>query len=416
MHPGQWTVLKSKAKFKVLACGRRWGKTLLASCVALDVALRGGQVWWVAPDYPLAKKGWNMLVKMAKQMPGCRVVLGERMIITPTGGFVQCKSAVNPGSLVGEGLDLVVVDECADVAEEAWIEGLYPTLTDRDGDAMLIGTPKGRNWFYKLWHAAASGDPAFEGWEAFQMATGTNPFIPQHRLAMAERYLSKRVWDQEYMARFVSFEGRVYDTFDPDGPMVFDKLDRSRYKTYFGGIDVGFTNPTAMVVAGEDDDGRLDCIEERYERRLRPQQIIDLVVEMTEEYDITQWWVDPAKADIIAELQDLDLPVEAAPSTSGGQESRVQWEVRLTSGRLENPDGPTLRFYKPGMPETIKEHDEYRYPKIRTGAPLTEKPLKVNDHSCNAVQYMVHGLHRWYGFGDNDFIVSGEREAHRLPG
>jgi len=82
---------------------------------------------------------------------GAEVRKVDRQIILPMGGEVTVRSADDPDSLRGEGLDFVVMDECAFMQENAWIEALRPALSDRQGRAMFISTPKGRNWFWRIW-------------------------------------------------------------------------------------------------------------------------------------------------------------------------------------------------------------------------------------------------------------------------
>lgn len=395
----------------MLACGRRWGKTLLGACLCLAKALEGGTVWWVAPDFPRARIAWRMMEKLSAQIPGAIIHRGEAIIVMPGGGYVQLKSAVNPDSLRGEGLHLVVLDECADIAEVAWTEALRPALSDFRGQALFIGTPKGRNWFYYLWQAART----LEDWESFQMPTSSNPHIPRRELASAEQELPRRTWQQEYLAKFVTFEGRVYEVFDPDGPWVFNVMPEGPYKEHFGGIDFGFRNPTAMVVGGEDHDGRIDVVDEVYGTRLGNQDVVDLCRQMTDRYKVRQWWADPAQPAMIKDLQDAGLPVEACPRSSGGQASVVSWEVRLVAGLLEEmregQPAPALRFHT-RCAESIREHDGYRYPsKARAESVEGEQPLKKDDHSCNAVQYMIHGMSEWYGWDAEGAIAGDMRPA-----
>lgn len=363
--------------------------------------------------------GWRMMVKISAQIPGMEVHKAEAMIRSPTGGHVQLKSAMNPDSLRGEGLSRAVLDECADIPEIAWTDALRPALSDYQGDGIFIGTPKGRNWFWKLHQRARE----LEGWEAFQMATSTNPHIPRAELIAAQREVPKRTWDQEYLAKFVTFEGRVYEVFDPDGPWVIDQPQAAdRYANRWGGIDFGFRNPTAMVVAGEDADGRLDVLEEVHQARLKNPEVVDLCKDLTDRHQVSMWWADPAQPAMIQELQDAGVPVMACPRSSGGQESVVAWEVRLVAGRFEEMrDGqpaPALRIMR-SCTETVREHDGYRYPRARTGEFVasgnSELPLKKDDHSCNAVQYLVHGLHDWYGFDSGGGLAAGTRDSYGLP-
>src|SRR5690554_3151365 len=144
LHAGQREVADHPARFKVLAAGRRWGKTRLGTLLCLDVALNGGRAWWVAPSYPMATVGWRGIKHLAKQIPGITAREVDRLIELPSGGSIQVRSADNPDSLRGEGLDFLIIDEAAFVREEAWTEALRPALSDRQGRAMIISTPKGR--------------------------------------------------------------------------------------------------------------------------------------------------------------------------------------------------------------------------------------------------------------------------------
>lgn len=406
----QRKIRDSRARFKVVACGRRFGKTFLGAVLCIECALAGGVAWWVAPIYPTSRIGWRIMVRLAKQIPGTKINKSDRIIEFASGGWIEIKSATDPDSLRGEGLSLVVIDECADVAEEAWVSSLEPSLTDKLGSALFIGTPKGRNWFYRLWMSARTE----ELWEAFRAPSHSNPILSRKELARIERRTPKRTWRQEFLAEFVTFEGRVYETFSPDGAMCFTEPPKmSDYTSFFGGIDFGFRNPTAIVVAGENKDGRIDVLEERYASRLKPEEIVAEVRALQDKYSVRQWWGDAADPRMIDVLQTEDLPVSPSPRGTGGQDTFVQFEIRLVSGLLEEEE-PALRFYAPQTQQCIREHDGYRYPKLKEGQVERESPLKVDDHTCNAVQYMVHGMHEWYGRGDG-ITIAGKREAWSMP-
>ena len=147
LHKSQRRVVASDARFKVLACGRRWGKTRLGSALCLESALHGGRAWWVAPSYKMAAVGWRLIHELGIQIPGAEIRKVDRMVVLPTAGTIQVRSADDPDSLRGEGLDLVVPDECGFMKEDAWTHALRPALSDRQGKAVFISTPKGRNWF-----------------------------------------------------------------------------------------------------------------------------------------------------------------------------------------------------------------------------------------------------------------------------
>ncbi len=206
-HPGQALVHKDGARFKTLACGRRWGKTRLGVNECLDVAARGGRAWWVAPSYKMSEVGWRPLRQIAGKV-GAEIRKVDRQVILPGGGEVSVRSADNPDSLRGEGLDFVVVDECAFVPELAWTEALRPALSDRQGRAMFISTPKGRNWFWRLWQRGT--DDTQDEWHSWQFPTSDNPYIAPTEIEAARRDLPERIYLQEYEAQFLEDAGGVF--------------------------------------------------------------------------------------------------------------------------------------------------------------------------------------------------------------
>jgi len=206
-HVQQAIVHAHPARFKVLACGRRWGKTRLGVNECLDVAANGGRAWWVAPSYRMSEVGWRPLRQIGARV-GAEVRKVDRQVLLPSGGEVAVRSADNPESLRGEGLDFLVVDECAFIAEAAWLESLRPALTDRQGRAMFISTPKGRNWFWRAW--TAGNDDADDEWASWQWPTSGNPYIAPGEIEAARKMLPERVFRQEYLAEFLDDAGGVF--------------------------------------------------------------------------------------------------------------------------------------------------------------------------------------------------------------
>jgi hypothetical protein len=206
-HPEQAIVHEHPARFKVLACGRRWGKTRLGVNECLDVAAGGGRAWWVAPSYKMSEVGWRPLRQIGTRV-GAEVRLGDRQVILPGGGEVAVRSADNPQSLRGEGLDFLVIDECAFIAEDAWIEALRPALSDRLGRAMFISTPKGMNWFWRAWQRGQADEA--EDWASWQFPTSGNPYIQATEIEAARGMLPERVFAQEYLAQFMDDAGGVF--------------------------------------------------------------------------------------------------------------------------------------------------------------------------------------------------------------
>lgn len=209
-HSGQKEVHKHPARFKVLACGRRWGKTRLGVNECLDVAAHGGRAWWVAPTYKMSEVGWRPLRQMASRI-GAEVRKSDRQVILPGGGEITVRSADNPDTLRGDGLDFVVIDECAFTSEDVWGEALRPALADRQGRAMFISTPTGRNWFWRLFQRGLGDDPE---WKSWSFPTIANPYIEPKEIEAARESLPELTFRQEFLAEFLENQGTVFRNID----------------------------------------------------------------------------------------------------------------------------------------------------------------------------------------------------------
>ena len=210
LRPDQWKIAIHPAKFKYICMGRRWGKTVMAGAITMAAANAGNAVAWVAPTYKNTRPLWRFAESVALPVvsKGVEIHRAEREIKFPGGGWLGMYSADNISSILGNAFDLVVIDEAARVSEEAWTEAIQPTLADRDGQALLISTPKGRNWFWREWMRGL-GDGVAEA--AFTAPSSDNPSPSIKRAAeQARNRVSERVYRQEWLAEFVEDGGGVF--------------------------------------------------------------------------------------------------------------------------------------------------------------------------------------------------------------
>lgn len=191
--------------------GRRWGKSVLGGCVSLAVASQGGRAAWIVPEYKNARPLWRFVESTVAPMRAAglaRMDRQERTVEFPNGGSLGIYTADNPDSIRGDWFSLVVLDEAAKIAEDAWTDAIEPTLADCDGDAMLISTPRGRNWFWREWMAASQDGDYAASWQA-PTSDNPNPRI----LALMERMRTRapeRTFRQEWLAEFVQDGGGVF--------------------------------------------------------------------------------------------------------------------------------------------------------------------------------------------------------------
>ena len=209
LHDAQMEIFKSPARFKVISAGRRFGKSRLAAWVLLIKALqsKSKDVFYVGPTFQQSKDiMWGMLkelgrdvIKAAHENTAVLTLINDRKI--------YLKGSDRPDTLRGVGLEYVVLDEYASMKPEVWEMILRPTLADVKGGAMFIGTPAGKNHFYKLFMEAQGED---SDWEAFQYNSTDNPLLDPKEIQAAKSSMSTQAFRQEFEATFESFSGGIF--------------------------------------------------------------------------------------------------------------------------------------------------------------------------------------------------------------
>ena len=209
LHDAQMEIFKSKARFKVVSAGRRFGKSRLAAWVLLINALqsKSKDVFYVGPTFQQSKDiMWGMLkdlgkdvIKAAHENTAVLTLINDRKI--------YLKGSDRPDTLRGVGLQYVVLDEYASMKPEVWEMILRPTLADVKGGALFIGTPVGKNHFYKLFTEASETD---DDWESFQYQSTDNPLLDPKEIAAAKSTMSTQAFRQEFEATFETFSGGIF--------------------------------------------------------------------------------------------------------------------------------------------------------------------------------------------------------------
>ena len=209
LHPGQLSVVAEAKRFNVLACGRRWGKTTLGIDRLIEPALRGFPVAWMAPTYKSLLDAWRILSNLLAPVTR-RAADAEHRIELVTDGVIEGWSLDNAETVRGRAYKRVVIDEAAQVSglDTAWQNVIRPTLTDFEGDAWLLSTPAGLNFFWQL-HRRASDPQQFPDWASWQRPTSENPHVPGEEIARAQRESPESVFRQEYQADFIEGTGGV---------------------------------------------------------------------------------------------------------------------------------------------------------------------------------------------------------------
>jgi len=278
----QKEVFNDNARFKVIAAGRRTGKSRLAAWMLIINALQAerGHVFYVAPTQGQARDiMWSTLLEL-----GHPVIAGSHInnlqIKLVNGATISLKGADRPETMRGVSLKFLVMDEYADMKPEVWEQILRPALADQKGSALFIGTPMGRNHFYELYKYAELGDD--EDFKAWHFTSYDNNIIDPSEIDRAKRSMSSYAFRQEFMA---SFEAMGSEMFKED--WITYKEEEPSGGEYYIAVDL----------AGFEEVGK---------KRTKNTKLDSTAIAVVKVQDDGEWWI----ANIITGRWDLNTTAE----------------------------------------------------------------------------------------------------------
>jgi len=246
----QLEVLNHPARFKILDCGRRWGKTITATNWLDEGAINeGGENWWIAPIFAQSKAVFRKKIAAAKK-GGAAIAFkdvsqSELRIEYRNGGVQFFKSADNPDNMRGEGLKRVVMDEAARQKREVFEEVIRPAVSDTQGKVLFASTPKGKNWFYKMY--TRGQDETQSVYKSWDFPTSDNPKVPAEDIEQARQSLPVDVFNQEYLAAFLDNSAGVFRNID--ACTTSSLAAPISGKSYYGGLDLArLTDFTVLTI------------------------------------------------------------------------------------------------------------------------------------------------------------------------
>ena len=206
----QKQVWADDTRFKIVAAGRRTGKSRLAAWMLIVNALQAdkGHVFYVAPTQGQARDiMWQTLLELAHPVV-TNAHINNLQIKLVNGATISLKGADRPETMRGVSLKFLVMDEYADMKPEVFEQILRPALADQKGAALFIGTPMGRNHFYDLYKYAELEDD--ESYTAWHFTSYDNELLDPDEIDLAKKSMSSYAFRQEFMA---SFEARGSEMF-----------------------------------------------------------------------------------------------------------------------------------------------------------------------------------------------------------
>lgn len=386
-HAGQKIIHYDNTRHRVLCNGRRWGKTMLGGKESEGMAFirnwRGEPMrgWIIGPEYSDCEKEFRIIYDTFKKL-GIDTVStkflnnvenGNMHIRTRWGFDIECRSARHPESLVGEGLDFVLLVEAGRHRRRMFGDYVRPALSDKRGISLMSGVPEDASENSLLYWAYNRGqDPTKLQWKSWRMPSWTNTIVfPGGRndpeIIEAEDDLTEDEFRRQYGGEFIQRQGRVMKEWDDDDHV--QDLEYNPDWPLFAAVDFGYTNDWVWLWI------QLDPMDHQFvhvigEHRFKLRDTEDIARTEFKDHPLTQKlvaiYVDPAAPDDASILRrHLGVPTRA---NTGGE---LKLRLRLIRSALK------LR------PEYLPEDHPDR------------KPGLVVDRKCHALIWEMREGYRW---------------------
>jgi hypothetical protein len=389
LHPAQEIIFDSPAKVKVVNCGRRFGKTVLAGNVVITKAFtkKNSMSWVVSPRYSQTMIMWRKINRVIPKQYIVDSSKGDFWIELENGSMVFAKSADNPDSLVGEGLDLCVVDEAARVKPEAWEVSLQPTLLDSDGDALLLSTPKGKNWYYQEYLKGQNKED-FPEYESFHFSSYDNPFLKKELIDRKMKTMTRLMFRQEILAEFVDDGGEVFSGIEA---CIFDcvRTEPIPGREYVMGVDLAKYEDYTVIYVVDTETRMVTWYKRLPHMDWNPQK--DIIEHAHHKWNDARMLIDATGVgDPIVE--DLEKRcIDVSPYKFSGNTLKKQviegLQVAFQNREIHIPRDKTL----------LGELGAYGYERLPSGLFKYGAPAGFHDDCVTALALAVWGLEKEYG-------------------
>lgn len=382
----QKLIAKDTHRFRVVNCGRRFGKTVLAceEILGMAMAKKDRRISYFAPTREDARDiMWSMLIKRCE--PIITYKNDSRLEIkvkTQDGGeslitLYGWESVQERGKGRGMFNDFIVLDEVSSMRNfwVGWDQVLSPTLIDRKGSALFISTPKGFNHFYDLYNLQEKDD----NYKSFHFTSYDNPHLSKDEIDREKKSKPEDIFAQEFMADFRKASGLVYKEFIREKHVYTDRDDGynspSATIERLVGIDWGFTNPAAIYLIEKTADNNFYVTKEYYKSQKTTPELIEYISTLNG----NKFYPDPAEPDRNEELRRAGLiPREVSKDIEAGINAIREL---LKTNRL---------FIHSSCVNLISEFETYSYPEKQLNKNENENPIKENDHALDSIRYVLY--------------------------
>jgi hypothetical protein len=238
-------------RFAVVVAHRRFGKTVAALNHLIREAVLNEKETpryaYIAPTYGQAKRvAWDYLVKYTTPLGGTNNI--SELRVDFWGRRIQLYGSDNPDSLRGQYFDGVIIDEVGDQNPKIWTDIVRPSLVDRQGWCLFIGTPKGHNHFKELRDRAEKE----EGWGLLEFKASETGVVNETELKAAKNEMGEDKYRQEFECSFdAAVEGSYYGQMlnELEEKKHMQEIPREEISRTFTAWDLGMGDSTSIWVA-----------------------------------------------------------------------------------------------------------------------------------------------------------------------
>jgi len=368
-----------KYRFVVGVLSRRTGKSLISNVIGHLVTLvPGSNILIMAPNYALSSISWDLQRKLLNNfdVEVDRNNAKDKIIELKNGSTIRMGSVTQVDSVVGRSYDLIIFDEAAlnDKGVDAFNIQLRPTLDKPNSKCIFISTPRGKTWFYDFYKRGFSDD--FPTWCSIHSTWADNPRAITEDIDDARKSMSKAEFQQEFEANFIALEGQIWEINKEN----IIEVDTSKLEILdvIAGIDMGFRDPTAIVVVATD--GRDYYIVDEYlKKESATSDYAKAIQKLIDKWNIDFIYIDSAHAQT-----KYDLAYDYDITTTNAKKSILDG-IGYCSSIIEHD----RLFIDKSCTEVINCLDNYRWD---DKAGLLNERAKHDDfsHMADAIRYALY--------------------------
>jgi hypothetical protein len=411
---GQLDIHRSKARHKGVSNGRRWGKTLVGGKEIEPTAFvlnRLGQPqrgWIVGPNYTDCEKEFRVVWDTFKKLEVDKTALkwvnnpdsGNMHITTAWGWDLQCRSAAHPESLVGEGLDFVLLVEAGRLTRRTFSQYIRPALSDKRGWSLSTGVPEIASDVSLLYWAYTRGqDEARTQWASWRRPSWTNTVVfPGGRndpeILDAEDDLTEDEFRRQYGGEFVERVGLVMKEWEDDIHLA--NLKYNPEWPLYASVDYGYTNPFVWLWIQVDPDDNVYVLGEHYIQLQDTEEIAKNTLKVHPLVDkLVAFYPDPAEPDD-TNILSRTLKKPARQNTGGELKTRIgliRRALKVPEHEVYGPQQPGLLIDRSCTKLRWEMAEGYRWPQHKDEATKndSENPMDKDNHGPEALGRFFKG-------------------------